>query len=484
MDPSGKGDDVFNPLSLDEVSSLDEEVRTTFTRSHHQSPQQSTGAQAHQTPGGFNPHGEGRQQTTMGNITAYLDRYLVRLETTRPTKIRKKWVQPIRDLRATLSNYPPDVVVSSSFLGGLTPTEIHRVMEEVMATHLEAGQKKSKLKGKSIFTVGPFPMDMETFNSDGMYSEEFIRHFEGACLRCGLLNHVSSECRKYELFGKFCETCRQGFHDTCRHPYYRKPKAETTTNKVNGKSKQKAQPTPKKKAKKSKNLNPKVSKIMKEKSKKVSMLDSGTQTTGDIQGTDGLKGKMSSCSTQTAEVIQVADGLTSDMCSRFTQTTVIQVTDAATVSDKHQNVLPGKMVSRFTQTFIQGTATPAVLDVMEFPKRGKKKGYKGELQNKEMQQNNRFRAYEPPLLVRDLKEVVIQFLFCLLFTCLCSVTFSEHTVFGPLTPLITSAFTVAFTNMDAAEMAAEMTVYMNNILERLKNIVISKLRNLLHRLEN
>jgi hypothetical protein len=59
--------------------------------------------------------------------------------------------------------------------------------------------------------------------SGNQFSLEIIAHFQGYCLRCGLLNHCAIQCRIYSktVVLTLCCKCMAGFHVERQHPKFR-----------------------------------------------------------------------------------------------------------------------------------------------------------------------------------------------------------------------------------------------------------------------
>ena len=61
------------------------------------------------------------------------------------------------------------------------------------------------------------------YKTGSSLSQEFNRHFDNACFRCGYSGHLSSACRTYperQPIMLLCNVCRQGLHEKCRSKRY------------------------------------------------------------------------------------------------------------------------------------------------------------------------------------------------------------------------------------------------------------------------
>ena len=116
------------------------------------------------------------------------------------------------------------------YVGGMT-TDDESLSFEVEGERNETGEEESPTNlqrsgaemDKSIeisdreMKVQPFPKNKVYLTKKGQLNAVVRRHFDSYCLRCGIQNHQSKECKLYDKdYRLLCKFCYQGFHYICR----------------------------------------------------------------------------------------------------------------------------------------------------------------------------------------------------------------------------------------------------------------------------
>ena len=145
--------------------------------------------------------------------------------------MKPKYYSKVGTIPKVKSNWAEGLVVMASpstRVGGAIPK---RKMTSGSPVGIQAepvcnGKIKQRVqKDSRPSMVKRWPKGKSYLTPDKRLTKEFKEFFRGFCQLCGSSSHVTSSCRHYQSTQRgsaLCQCCRQGLHDECRHPMFRK----------------------------------------------------------------------------------------------------------------------------------------------------------------------------------------------------------------------------------------------------------------------